>query len=223
MVQRNGYCVKHDCFLLNASLNALLTWWFLHLHNSKSSNLSSVLLALKLLIFPLHQCASNFTMIKNHPDRLLQYRCLSSTSMDCDSLGLGSDQQGAAAVSGLWAIPQRGMLSCFSSVRLFVTLWTIAHEVLLSMGFSGQGYYSRLPCPPPGDLPNPETEPTSLKSPALTVGFFTTSTSWKALAVLCVNTIVLYTSKNFLAKLLNLSILYFLLCKMETVIVYLVS
>ena len=189
MVQRNGYCVKHDCFLLNASLNALLTWWFLHLHNSKSSNLSSVLLALKLLIFPLHQCASNFTMIKNHPDRLLQYRCLSS----------------------------------FSSVRLFVTLWTIAHEVLLSVGFSGQGYYSRLPCPPPGDLPNPETEPTSLKSPALTVGFFTTSTSWKALAVLCVNTIVLYTSKNFLAKLLNLSILYFLLCKMETVIVYLVS
>ena len=153
MVQRNDYCVRRDCFLLNAILNALLTWWFLHLHNSKSSNLSSVLLALKLLIFPLHQCASNFTVIKNHPDSLLQYRFLSSTSTDGDSLGLGSDWQGAAAVSGLWTIPQRGMLSCFSSVQLFVTLWTIAHEVLLSMGFSRQGYYSRLPCPLQGIFP----------------------------------------------------------------------
>ena len=77
--------------------------------------------------------------------------------------------------------------------------------------------------PPPGDLPNPEIEPTSLKSPALAVGFFTTNASWRALAVLCINAVVLYTSKNFLVKLLNFSILYFLLCKMETVIVYLVS
>ena len=37
-----------------------------------------------------------------------------------------------------------------------------------------------LPCPPPGDLPNPGTEPTSLMSPALTGRFFTTSTTWEA-------------------------------------------
>ena len=40
------------------------------------------------------------------------------------------------------------MLSCFSHVRLFTTLWTVAHQVPLSMGFSRQEYWSRLPCPP---------------------------------------------------------------------------
>ena len=40
------------------------------------------------------------------------------------------------------------MLSHFSHVRL-VTLWTVAHEAPLSMGFSRQGYWSRLLCPPP--------------------------------------------------------------------------
>ena len=37
----------------------------------------------------------------------------------------------------------------------------------------GQPYWSRRPCPPPGDLLNPGTEPASLKSPALAGGFFT--------------------------------------------------
>ena len=54
------------------------------------------------------------------------------------------------------------MLSCFSPIRLFATLWTVAHQALLSMGFSWQEYWSQLPCPPPGDLPYPRTEPTSL-------------------------------------------------------------
>ena len=47
---------------------------------------------------------------------------------------------------------------CHCSVaksHLSVTLWTIAHQALLSVGFSRQEYWSRLPCPPPGDLPNP--------------------------------------------------------------------
>jgi len=47
----------------------------------------------------------------------------------------------------------------------------------LSMGFSRQEYWSGLPCPPPGDLPNPRTEPTSLRSPALAGRFCTTSTT----------------------------------------------
>ena len=48
------------------------------------------------------------------------------------------------------------------------------------MGFSRQEYWSGLPSPPPGDLPNPQIEPTSLMSPALAGGFFTTSATWEA-------------------------------------------
>ena len=68
-----------------------------------------------------------------------------------------------------------------SRVRLFATLWTIAHQVPLSMRFSRQEYWSGLPYPPPGGLPHQETEPRSLTSPALAGGFFTTSTTWEAL------------------------------------------
>ena len=68
-----------------------------------------------------------------------------------------------------------------SHVRLFVTLWTVACQALLFMGFSWQEYWTGLPCPPPGDLPDPGIEPASLMSPALAGGFFTISTTWKAL------------------------------------------
>ena len=54
------------------------------------------------------------------------------------------------------------MLSCFSHVWLCVTLWTAARHAPLSMRFSRQEYWSGLPCPSPGDLPNPGIEPTSL-------------------------------------------------------------
>ena len=47
------------------------------------------------------------------------------------------------------------------------------------MGFSQQESWSGLPCPSPGDLPNPEIVPTPPKSPALAGGFFTTSTTWE--------------------------------------------
>ena len=47
------------------------------------------------------------------------------------------------------------------------------------MGFSRQEYYSGLPCPPPGDLPDPGIEPESLMSTALAGRFFTTSTTWR--------------------------------------------
>ena len=60
------------------------------------------------------------------------------------------------------------MLSCFNHVQLLVTPWTIAHQASLSMGFSKQEYWSELPCPTPGDLPDPGIEPMSLMSPALT-------------------------------------------------------
>ena len=67
------------------------------------------------------------------------------------------------------------VLSCFNCVRLFATPWTVACQAPLSMGFSRQEYWSGLPCPSPGDLPDPGIRPTSLVSPALTGGFFTTS------------------------------------------------
>ena len=51
-----------------------------------------------------------------------------------------------------------------SSVQLSVTPWTVACLALLFMGFSRQGYWSRLPCPAPRDLPRPRSEP---KSPVL--------------------------------------------------------
>ena len=65
-------------------------------------------------------------------------------------------------------------LSCFSDVQLFVTLWTIACQALLLMECSRQEYWSGLPRPSPGDLPNPGIKPVSLSSPALAGRFFTT-------------------------------------------------
>ena len=59
------------------------------------------------------------------------------------------------------------MLSC---VQLCVTLWTVALQAPLSMGFSKQEYWRGLPFPPPGDLPKPGFEPTS---PVLAGGYVT--------------------------------------------------
>ena len=53
------------------------------------------------------------------------------------------------------------LLLLVSHSQLFATLWTVAHQAPLSMGFSRQEYWSGLPCPPPQDLPNPGTEPMS--------------------------------------------------------------
>ena len=61
------------------------------------------------------------------------------------------------------------MLSRFIHVHLLVIPWTVAHQAPLSMGFSRQEYWSGLPCPPPGDLPNQRIEP---MSPALQADSF---------------------------------------------------
>ena len=66
-------------------------------------------------------------------------------------------------------------LSCF---QLFVTPWTVACQAPLSVGFYRPEYWSGLPFPPPGDLPNPGIEPWS---PALAGGFFTTELLGKPL------------------------------------------
>ena len=73
-----------------------------------------------------------------------------------------------------------GLLSHFSRVWLCVTPWTAALQAPLSMGFSRQEHCSGLPCPHPGDLPDPVIEPQSLLAPALATRFFTTSPTWEA-------------------------------------------
>ena len=60
----------------------------------------------------------------------------------------------------------------------FVTLWTVTHQAPLSMEFSRQEYWSGLPCPPAGDLPDPGIEPVN---PALAKGFFTSEPHGKPL------------------------------------------
>ena len=86
------------------------------------------------------------------------------------------DYQAANTLFTILYIKITSVLSHFSHVQLFATPWTIAHQAPLSMGFSKQEYWSALPCPPPGDLPNPGIKPVSRMSPALAGRFFTTST-----------------------------------------------
>ena len=68
----------------------------------------------------------------------------------------------------------------FSRVWLCVTLWTRARQSPLSMGFFRQEYWSGLPCPLPGDPPNPGVKPKSLIFPALEGRLFTSSSTWEA-------------------------------------------
>ena len=81
------------------------------------------------------------------------------------------------------------MLSRFSHVQLCATLWTVACQGSLSLGFFKQKYWSGLPCPSPGYLSNPGMEPEPLTSLALAGGFcfclllffLTTSATWEAI------------------------------------------
>ena len=68
-----------------------------------------------------------------------------------------------------------------SRVPLFVTPWTVAHQALLSRGFSRQEYWSGLPFPTPGDIP--DLQPESPRSPAVAVGFFTTMSPGNQLVI----------------------------------------
>ena len=72
------------------------------------------------------------------------------------------------------------VLSCVTHVPLFAALWTVARQAPLSMGFPRQEYWSGLPCPSSGYLPNLGFEAVSLMSPMLAGGFFTTSTTWES-------------------------------------------
>ena len=74
----------------------------------------------------------------------------------------------------------------FQRFCLFVSPWTVTRQAPLTMGFSRQEYWSRLPFPPLGDLPNPGIKPISHVAPELAGRFITTEP--------------LYTKKNFTKK-----------------------
>ena len=74
-----------------------------------------------------------------------------------------------------WQLWLWGVLSHFSHVWLFATLWTIARQAPLSMRFSRQEYQNGSLFPSLGDLPNPGIEPASLMSPALSGKVYSTS------------------------------------------------
>ena len=72
--------------------------------------------------------------------------------------------QGQKCRCGSHQCIKRSEVKSLSRVRLFATLWTVAHQAPLSMGFSKRDYWNGLPFPSPRDLPNPGIEP---RSPAL--------------------------------------------------------
>ena len=77
-------------------------------------------------------------------------------------------------------IDVRAFVCMLSHVQLFATPWTVLLQAPLSMESFRQEYWSGLPFPTPGDLPDPGFKPMSLSSPALAGGFFTTSAIWEA-------------------------------------------
>ena len=99
-----------------------------------------------------------------------EVRCLTWTAKMTE--GFGRDKYKEDRDTHLTTEPQGlsvrvYVLSCFSRVWLFATLWTVACQAPLSTGtLQARIYWSGLPCPPPEDLPDPGTEP---RSPALQV------------------------------------------------------
>ena len=71
----------------------------------------------------------------------------------------------------------KSLQSCLT----YVTLWTVAHQAPLSVGFSRQEYWRGLPCPPPGDILNPGIKPESHMSPASAGRLFTINATWEVI------------------------------------------
>ena len=78
-------------------------------------------------------------------------------------------------------------MKSLSRIRLFATPWTVAHQAPLSMGFSRQEYWSGLPFPSSGDLPDPGIK---LRSPALQADFLTSELPGKPIVCIYVYIVV---------------------------------
>ena len=86
-------------------------------------------------------------------------------TLNCRNYSQFTDEE--SLKEGVIAEKTACVLSCFSHVGFFATLWTAAHQDPLSVGFSRQKDWSGLPFPPPGDLPDPGIELESSAFPAL--------------------------------------------------------
>ena len=86
----------------------------------------------------------------------------------------------AATSMDLEIIMDDGWMKSLSRVRLFATPWTVAHQAPPSVGFSRQEYWSGLPFPSPGDLPNPGIEP---RSPAFQADTLTSALTGKSTSI----------------------------------------
>ena len=102
--------------------------------------------------------------------------------LKCSSLPLwptSSTPMSTASAFTHTVMPMCLSAELLSHVQVSATPWTVACQAPpLSMGFSRQGYWSGLPFPSPGELPDPGIKPESLTSSALAGRFFTTSTTW---------------------------------------------
>ena len=107
------------------------------------------------------------------------------------------------------------LLSHSSRVQLLATLWTVAHQAPLFMGFSRQEYWSRLPCPPPGDLPNKGIEPMSPESPYLQAGSSPTEPPGKPYQ-LCPNRMYFLISESLLSPATSKASVYTFLSVSQT-------
>ena len=76
-----------------------------------------------------------------------------------------------------------------SHVQLFATIWTVIHQAPLSMEFSRQDYWCRLPFPPPEELPDPRIKPVSLTSSVLAGRFFATEPPGKPMLMVTITQI----------------------------------
>ena len=120
------------------------------------------------------------TSVLVHKSALLTHHC------HPDPMVCSRDNSWHCAFCKFWQMYNDYIYHCcctllLSCVWLFVTQWTIAHPAPLSLEFSRQEYWSGLPCPPPGNLPNPGMEPRSPVSPALAGAFFTAEPPGKPL------------------------------------------
>ena len=100
--------------------------------------------------------------------------------VQCWGLGSNTFSLGEVTQTSVNRVHECVLKSLQSCSTLCNPMDCVAYHPPLSMGFSRQEYWNGLPCPPPGDLPDPGMELVSLMSPALASEFFTTSTTWEA-------------------------------------------
>ena len=122
------------------------------------------------------QCFPDTHMVSGSPDITgSSHHFLDSRTKDSASSPISHDSHVFIPIQPATFICYACMLSRFIRVQLFATPWTVALQAHLSMGFSKQEYWSGLPFPSPGDLPNPGIKHAPLASPALAGRFFSTS------------------------------------------------